>query len=173
MRVFLAIFLFLLPASSAFAVGQGEVELTLGLGGAVVVQDTTRVGFEGDFRVLRGLTDSWAARLGLQESWLPASDTPGAMHVTTQAMGATWAADVLNLVPFADFGVLLADVRGGGFSASQRLGGQLALGADYLLSRHITVALVARIDYLPWRLAGGSMPTPVEISGALHLGRVF
>ena len=173
MRHWLALVLLWCLPTSALALGQGEASLSGGLGPALAFQGQIRPGAQADVRLLRGLNDSWAARLGLQTAWYPASNSTPSAHVTAQALGLTWAADVLNLVPFADLGILAADVRGGGMTPSWRLGGQLGLGADYFLSRHLTMSLLARVDYLPLRLAGGHNAHPTQISLALHLGRAF
>jgi hypothetical protein len=155
------------------AVGQGEASLSGGLGLAVAFRDQTRVGAQAETRLLRGISDSWAARLGLQTAWYPAENSTPAAHVTAQSLGLTWAADVLNWVPFADLGIAVADIRGGGLAASWRLGGQLGLGIDYLISRHLTMSLLARVDYFPLRLAGGHDAHATQASFALYLGRAF
>jgi hypothetical protein len=162
--------LWLLP-SSASAIGQGETSLSAGLGLAVATQDQSRAGAQAEFRLLRGLNDSFAARLGLQTTWISA---PGsAIHFTTQSAGLTWAADVLRVVPLVDVGIAVADIRGGGMRESQRLGPQVGIGADYLVSRHLTFSLLARIDYFALRLAGGRGTTPTQITVGAHLARVF
>jgi hypothetical protein len=173
MRVGLAIFLVWLLPASALAVDKGEAELSGGVGLALAFQGQTRAGAQGELRLLRGLSDAWAARLGLQTAWYPAHGTTPSAHVTAQALGLTWSADVLNLVPFADLGIVVGDIRGGGMAASQRLGGQFGVGADYLLSRHLTMSLLTRVDYLALRLAGGRDNAPTQLTFALNLGRAF
>ena len=121
----------------------------------------------------RRARDAWSARLGLQAAWYPADDATPSAHVTAQALGLTWAADVLKLVPFADLGIVVADIRGSWVAASQRLGGQLGFGADYLISRHFTMSLLARVDYFALRLAGGHDTPTTQLTLALHLGRAF
>jgi hypothetical protein len=49
----------------------------------------------------------------------------------------------------------------------------LGVGADYLVSRHLTLSLLARVDYFPLRLAGGHDAHPTQASLALYLGRAF
>jgi len=138
----------------------------------VLFEEQARAGAGFDIRALHGLTDALAVRLGLQGAWLPASaDTNTFVVAPSLALGLS--ADVLNLVPFAEAGIVLADVRSSGLPARLRLGGQLAAGVDYLLSRHLTVTAVAHADYLPLRLAGDGASTPAEIALALHLGYVF
>jgi hypothetical protein len=173
MRFWLALLLVWWLPTAALAVGQGEAMLSGGLGLAVGFQDPARTGMQADVRLLRGISDSWAARLGVQTGWYPATDMAPSAHVTAQSLGLTWAADVLKLVPFADVGIAVADLRGGGLAPSWRLGGQLGIGADYLLSRHLTMSLLARADYFPFRLAGAHRAHPTQVSLTLYLGRAF
>ena len=173
MRFCLALLLLWWLPTLALAVGQGEASLSGGLGLAVGFQGPTRAGAQAEVRLLRGISDSWAARLGLQTAWYPAKDSAPAAHVTAQSLGLTWAADVLNLVPFADVGIAVADLRGGGLAPSWRLGGQLGLGADYLLSRHLTLSLLGRADYFALRLAGAHDAHPTQLSLIVYLGRAF
>ena len=173
MRFGLALLLVLGMPTSALAVGQGEASLSGGLGLALAFQSQTRAGAQSDIRLLRGISDSWAARLGVQAAWYPTDGATPAVHVTAQSVGLTWSADVLNLVPFADMGMAVADIRGGGLATSWRLGGQLGLGADYLLSRHLTMTLLARVEYFPLRLAGGHDAHPTQAGLLLYLGRAF
>ena len=173
MRFWLALLLVWWLPTSALAVGQGEASLSGGLGLAVAFQGQTRAGAQADARLLRGISDSWAARLGLQTAWYPADGATPPAHVTAQSLGLTWAADVVNLVPFADLGIVVADIRGGGMAPSWRLGGQLGIGADYLVTRHFTMSLLARVDYFALHLAGGRDAHPTQVSLALHLGRAF
>jgi len=173
MRFWLAILLVWWLPTSALAVGQGEALLSGGLGLAVGFQDPARAGAQADLRLLRGISDSWAARLGFQTAWYPTHEGKPSAHVTAQSLGLTWAADVLKLVPFVDLGIAVADLRGSGMAASWRLGGQMGLGADYLLSRHLTMSLLARADYFRLRLAGGYDGHPTQLSLTLYLGRAF
>jgi hypothetical protein len=173
MRFRLALLLVWWLPTSALAVGRGEALLSGGLGPAVGFQDPARAGAQADVRLLRGISDSWSARLGFQTAWYPAKDSNPSAHVTAQSLGLTWAADVLNWVPFADVGIAVADLRGGGLAPSWRLGGQLGIGADYLLSRHLTMSLLARADYFPLRLAGAHHAHLTQVSLALYLGRAF
>jgi hypothetical protein len=173
MRFWLALLLVWWVPTSALAVGQGEASLSGGLGLALAFQAQTRAGAQADVRLLRGISDSWAARLGVQTAWYPADGATPSAHVTAQSVGLTWAADVLNLVPFTDLGIAVADIRGGGLATSWRLGGQFGLGADYFLSRHLTMSLLARVEYFPLRLAGGHDVHPTQASLGLYLGRAF
>jgi len=79
--------------------------------------------------------------------------------VTALSLGATYSLDVVRWVPFVDLGLSLADLRGGGAS-SQRLGPQVGLGAEYLLSDRWTLAALARFDFFALRLAGSGGAHP-------------
>jgi len=173
MRFGLVLLVVLCLPASTFAVGEGEASLSGGIGLAVAFQNHTRPGLQAEARLLRGISDAWAARLGLQTAWYPADGALPSARITSQSAGLTWAADVLNLVPFADLGIAVADLRGGGYTPSWRLGGQVGLGADYFLSRHLTLSFLAHADYFPLRLAGGRDAHPTQMSALLYLGHVF
>lgn len=173
MRFWIVFALACLTPCSAAAVGQDESSLQAGAGLAVQRQGGSRSGVEVEFRLVRGLTDAWSLRLGLQGAVLPASGGTKTATLLSQAAGVTWAFDVVNWVPFIDLGVVIADVRGAGHGASQRLGGQAGVGFDYLLSRHTVVSCLGRVDYLPLRLAGADGPRPTLLTLVLHLGRTF
>ncbi len=173
MRLLLALSLASLVPASAFAVGQDEASLSLGAGFTVEHQGESRPGAAVELRLLRGLSDAWAARLGLQAALAPSSSGRSAASVLSQAAGFTWAVDIVNWVPFLDLGLLAADARGGGHGASQRLGVEAGLGIDYLFSRRTVASILGRVDYLPLRLAGTDSPRPVVASFVLHLGRSF
>ena len=169
---FAFVFACLVPVP-AIAVGQGEADLSLGAGLAFEFQGDGRAGAEAEFRLLRGLSDAWSARLGLQAAVIPSSHGRKTATLLSQAAGVTWAVDAVNWVPFLDLGVAVADVRGGGYGASQRLGGQAGLGVDYLVARHAAISFLGRVDYFPFRLAGADQPRTTQISFVLHLGRTF
>jgi hypothetical protein len=172
MRWALLHLLFLFPAT-ALAAGPGEMMLTAGPGLALVHQAETRTGASADARFLYGFSDSWSAHLGLLAAWLPASAGKSAGHVVTPSLGITAAADIVNWVPFVEAALIFGDVRGGGLASRQRLGGRLGGGIDYLLTRHLTLSLLARFDYFALALAGPDESRPLAASFALHLGRVF
>jgi hypothetical protein len=147
--------------------------LTAGPGVALVHQDRTRTGVSADARLLYGLSDSWSAHLGLQAAWFPAAASQSAIYAVTPSLGLTAAADVLNWVPFVEAALLFGDFRGGGLAARQRLGGRLGGGIDYLLTRHLTLSLLGRLDCFALALAGPEEERPLAFSFALHLGRIF
>lgn len=157
----------------AHAAGQGETTVGGGPGLAVLRDGGTRAGGAAEVRLLRGLDDAWSARVRLQAAWLPARGDRQATQLFAPGLGLTVAADVVNLVPFLDVGVVLADLRETGRPSRQRLGAELAAGADYLLSRHLVLSLLARVDYLVLRLGGYGAPTPLLLTLDLHVGYVF
>lgn len=161
----------LVPAS-AWAAGPGETAFGAGPALALVRQGETRAGAAVDARVLYGLDDIWSAHAGLTVAWLPASNAMPATVLTAPAVGLTAAADIVNWVPFVQAGLALADLRHSG-GAQQRLGAQLGVGADYLLSRHLSLTVLGRIDHFAVALAGAGGPTPVQLVLALQLGHVF
>jgi hypothetical protein len=163
----------LLFPATAGAAGPGERMLTAGPGVAFVHQDRTRTGISGDARLLYGLSDSWSAHLGLQAAWLPAAASRSAIFAVTPSLGLTAAADILNWVPFIEAALVFGDFRGGGLAARQRLGGRLGGGIDYLLTRHLTLSLLGRLDYFALALTGPEGDQPLALGFALHLGRVF
>ena len=171
-RVLLSLLPILLPAT-ALAAGSGEMMLTAGPGLALVHQAETRTGASADARFLYGLSDSWSAHLGLQATWLPASAGQSAATIVAPSLGMTAAADILNWVPFAEAALVFGDLRGGGLASRQRLGGRLGGGIDYLLTRHLTLSLLGRLDYFALALAGPDDSRPLSLGFALHLGRVF
>jgi hypothetical protein len=162
----------LLPLTAS-AAGKGETAVAGGPGLAVLFDGQTRLGGSGDVRLLRGLSDSWSAKLALGFAWIPSTSHTPTTRLLTPSLGLVVAADAVNLVPFAELGVVFADVRGDGTAARQRLGGALALGADYLLSRHLALSLLGRVDYLALRLAGAGASRPVLLVLTLSLGYVF
>jgi hypothetical protein len=173
MRLGLPLLLLAISPASALAAGEGETTISGGPGLAVLFDGQTRAGVATDVRLLRGLTDAWSLRLGLQAAWIPASGNTNATRVTAPSLGLTLAADITNLVPFVDAGIVFADLRGGGLGSRQRLGCQLGAGADYFIARRFTLTLLARLDYYALHLAGDRGSSPTQATLALHLGRVF
>jgi len=157
----------------AHATGAGEKQVAAGLGFALAGDgDTARSGMQAGVEAAIGLTDTWAARGAVSLSWQPGHASDGPRELTTVDLGATYSLDVVRWVPFLDLGLSLADLRGGRDSA-QRLGPQVGLGAEYLLSRRWTLAAFARFDYLAVRLAGPGGSQPWLACAGLRLGWMF
>lgn len=152
----------------AAAVGHGETQASILAGLGRLAGAEEGLGIAGGLEVERGLSDSWAARLqagaGLHDG----------VRAALVAAGATWAFDVVRVVPFVELGVSVMDARGEGVRARQDLGLHGGLGAQYLLARRWALAAVARSHWLPWRLAGPSdAGRPRLLQVGLRLGYVF
>jgi hypothetical protein len=173
MRTWVPFLLALLLSARAFALGQGEASLSGGAGVTLAHDDRTRAGAQFELRLLRGVSDAWAARLGVQAGWIPAAGSEHAGYLACQTVGLTWAADVLEWVPFIDLSAAFADLRAVGRSSSQRVGGEIGMGVDYFLSRHTIMSLLGHVDYLPIRVAGDRTTAPILFTLALHVGYVF
>jgi hypothetical protein len=154
------------------ATGAGEKQVSASLGFALAGDDHARPGMQAGIEALMGFTDSWAGRAVVSGSWQPGSASGSPRQVTALSLGATYSLDVVRWVPFVDLGLSLADLRGGGAS-SQRLGPQVGLGAEYLLSRRWTLAALARFDFFALRLAGSGGAHPWWACAGLRIGRVF
>jgi len=151
----------------AFAAGSGEKQVAASLGLALAGNDdSTRPGMQAGVEATLGLSDAWAGRLAVSSSWQPQR------HVTALSLGTTYSLDVVRWVPFVDLGVSLADLRGDGAS-SQRIGPQVGLGVEYLLSRRWTLAALARFDYFALRLRGPGGAHPWWGCAGFRIGRVF
>jgi hypothetical protein len=173
MRTWALLLLGLLTPSTVLALGPGEASLSGGGGLAVSHAGQTRVGTQMEMRLVRGITDAWAGRLSLRAEWYPGRDATGAIYAASQSLGMTWAADVLDWVPFVDLGVVLAYAQHRGTGSSARLGGQLGVGIDYFLSRYSMLTLLARGDYLALGLAGEEGLRAATFALGLYFGRVF
>jgi Outer membrane protein beta-barrel domain len=160
----------LCPAQAA---GEGEKQVSGALGFALAGSaDRARPGMQAGIEAMMGFTDAWAGRAAVSGSWQPDSAAGTLRHVSAVSLGATYSLDIVRWVPFVDMGFSLADLRGGG-SSSQRLGPQLGFGAEYLLSRHWTLAALARFDFLALRLAGSGGGRPWWLCAGVRIGRVF
>ena len=158
---------------TSLALGKGEASLSGGVGLSVGALDGARLGPSLEAKLLRGMSDAWAGRLGVQLAWLPTSSAAGDTFVALQELGFTWAADVVNLVPQLDLGLAVATIAGGGAGASERLGPQLGIGADYLLNRRWALSGFAHVDYLPLRIAGSHRSASLLATFSLDLTRYF
>jgi hypothetical protein len=164
--------IFVAASSPVHAAGAGEKQVAAALGGALTGGGDLNPGMQAGVEAALGLTDTWAGRAAVSGSWQPSPGSDGPRHVTALTLGGTYSLDVLRWVPFLDLGFSLADLRGNGAS-SQRLGPQVGLGVEYLLSRRWTLAALARFDYFALRLAGPASGQPWWASAAIRVGRVF
>jgi hypothetical protein len=114
-------------------------------------------GNEGDFAgygggVLGsyGVTDAIAIAGSAFFTSNQVSKTGGRSLVASQALGAIYSLDVIEIVPWFGFYVGLYELGGGGVTKSDvKVGGQLAVGLDYILSRTWIVGLDLRAHALP------------------------
>ena len=154
----------------AQAAGAGETQVAPSLGFALAGgDDSGHPGMQAGVESTFGFSDAWAGRMAVASSWHP-SGSP--RHVTALSLGAVLSLDVVRLVPFLNLGFSLADLRGDGAS-SQRLGPQVGLGVEYLLSPRWTLAALASFDYFVLRLRGPGGVHPWWACAALRVGRVF
>jgi hypothetical protein len=157
----------------AHAGESGEIQVAASLGFALIgADDSARPGMQAGVEATLGFADDWAGRMALSSSWQPEPASSGQRHVTALSLGTTYSLDVVRWVPFLDLGATLADLRGDGAS-SQRLGPQVGIGAEYLLSRRWTLAALGRFDYLVLRLRGPGGTYPWWACAAVRIGRVF
>ena len=156
----------------AHATGPGEKQVSASLGFALAGEDNARPGMQVGIEAMMGFSDAWAGRAAVSGSWQPGSASGSFRHLTAISLGATYSLDVVRWVPFVDLGFTLADLRGDSAS-SQRLGPQVGLGAEYLVSRRWTLAALARFDLFALRLAGSGGTHPWWACAGLRLGRVF
>jgi hypothetical protein len=157
----------------AQAAGAGEKQASGALGFALAgADDHARPGMQAGVEAMMGFTDAWAGRAAVSGSWQPDSAGSSPRHVTAVSLGATYSLDVVRWVPFVDLGLSLADLRGGGAS-SQRLGPQVGIGAEYLLSRRWTLAALVRFEFFALRLAGSGGAHPWWACVGFRIGRVF
>jgi hypothetical protein len=148
--------------SPARATGADEKQISASLGFVLAGGgDSARPGIQAGVEATMGLTDTWAGRAALSNSWQPEAPSARPGHVTAVSLGATYS-----------LGFSLVDLRGDGTS-SQRLGPQVGLGVEYLLSRRWTLAALARFDTFALRLRGSGSPHPWLACAALRIGRVF
>ena len=171
--------LFFCPTSAA-AVGEEELQLSLGAGYGWLAAGGRRGGgvalfLEGH----RGLSDTWAVRVGLGASWHPspagsAGQSGGSVRSIDAVAGLTYAYDVFRLVPLVDLAVAAVDI-GGDVAQSQRaLGFEGGVGGEYLLSPRWVLGLLARAQYFPLQSSGaGDGQAPWALRLGLRLGRIF
>lgn len=162
-RLYAAV-LVLLGAGSATAY-EGELQGDLELGYAHLAGDDPSGPGGGAALGLRyALTDAWT--LWGSGGWAlhPEAAADGAnVHVAALGGGVAWVFDVVQLVPWASVGV-----EGLVFAATETdlaAAVQVAVGADYLLRRGLSVGLVGRGRIVLSRLE----EVPLQIVAALRL----
>jgi opacity protein-like surface antigen len=165
--------MFWTASSPAHAAGAGETQVSASLGFALAgADDGARPGMQAGVEATLGFSDAWAGRIEVSSSWQPEPASSSPRQVTALSLGTVYSLDVVRWVPFLDLGFSLADLRGDGAS-SQRLGPQVGLGAEYLLSRRWTLTALASFDYFVLRIRGPGGAHPWLACAALRIGRVF
>lgn len=140
---------------AALALDEEGWQLALGAGYAYLHADERGGGgFSVDLEARRGIAELWALRAALGASWHgfgAAGPRPAAGARSLYAVGGvSWSYDVLRVVPSADLGVVLADVRGDAIRDGHgAVGFEAGAGADYLVDRRWAIGLVARGRFLP------------------------
>lgn len=119
-------------------------------------------GFGGGLRGGYAVTDAWTLAVDATVSSNQVAKRGGRSLVMSQAVGAIYALDIIQVVPY--FGVFVGayELQGGGLPKSQLKGGaQILLGLDWVYSRDFTFGLEMRAHALPGEfLASPQNPTP-------------
>lgn len=141
-------------------------------------KDVKRIGVQGGFAGLSSegsfagyggalyagwsFTDAWTLGINATASSNQVTEKGGRSLVLSQAIGVTYALDIIQIVPYAGLYAGIYEMRGGGLQKTQLKGGaQLALGVDYVRSRDWTFGLELRAHALPGDfLAEPTNPTP-------------
>jgi hypothetical protein len=171
----------LLPARPARAVGEDEWQLSARAGGGnpngYPIQPW---GLAGALDLEYGVLESFAARASVGVVSYPVSAVKdvhpaGTLQARTALVGATYAFDVLRLVPYMEFGIGLLSWSGPG-APKTSLGTELGLGADYLITTHWAWGGSAQYIFSPGDLFGNVMQfgqRPLAFSLTLRLSRIF
>lgn len=124
---------------------------------------------DGDFSGYGGalyggwsITDALTLGINATASSNQVTKTGGRSLVMSQAVGITYALDIIQIVPYAGIYAGIYEFTGGGLQKTQlKGGGQIALGADYVYSRDFTFGLELRAHALPGEfLTSPTNPTP-------------
>ena len=125
-------------------------------------------GSEGNFSGYGGavlgshaLTDAWALAGNVTATSNKIVANGGRSHVLSEAVGLNYSLDVLQIVPYFGFYAAVYEIGGGGAKSQVKLGMQLALGLDYILTREWIVGIDLRAHALPADFARSPEdPTP-------------
>ncbi len=145
---------------------------------ALAAKDVKRVGVQGGFAGLSSegsfagyggalffgwsFTDALTLGVNASASSNQVTEKGGRSLVMSQAVGVTYALDIIQIVPYAGIYAGVYEMSGGGLAKTQVKGGaQVALGVDYVHSRDFTFGLELRAHALPGEfLASPTNPTP-------------
>lgn len=107
-------------------------------------------GYGGGILGSYGLSDAWSLAGNAFLTSNQVTKTGGRSRVTSQAIGFVYSLDVIEIVPYFGFYVGLYEIAGGGVAkADVKLGGQLAVGLDYIVSRDFILGIDLRAHALP------------------------
>jgi hypothetical protein len=153
------------PASAA----EGVKRLGVQAGFAGLSSEGSFAGFGGGLRGGYALTDAWTLAIDATVSSNQVAKKGGRSLVASQSLGALYALDILQIVPYFGAFVGVYELGGGGLPSTQlKLGGQVALGLDWVHSRELTLGLEMRAHALPVAfLTSPSNPTPFYATSML------
>ena len=125
-------------------------------------------GSEGDFSGYGGglvgewaVTDAWSVEANVFATSNRIEPTGGRSAVVSESLGAVYALDVIQVVPWFGAFAGVYEIRGGDAQARTKLGAQLAFGLDYIWSRDIVIGVDLRAHAMPADFAKSpDSPTP-------------
>ncbi len=119
-------------------------------------------GYGGALFLGWAITDALTLGVNATASSNQVTKRGGRSLVMSQAVGITYALDIIQIVPYAGIYAGIYEFTGGGLEKTQlKGGGQLALGVDYVHSRDLTFGLELRAHALPGEfLSSPTNPTP-------------
>jgi hypothetical protein len=142
----LSILLFVTPAAAA----EGVKRIGVQAGFAGVTGEGTFSGYGGGLTFGYGLTDSVTLVGTATASSNQVAEGGGRGYVLSQAVGATYSLDVLQIVPWLGAFAAVYEIGGGGAGATRiKPGAQAAFGVDWIWSRDFTFGLDFRAHALP------------------------
>lgn len=159
-RAFVA--LLVLAWSGTAVAYEGELQGDLELGYAHLAgDDPAGPGGGAGLGVRYALTDAWNLWAAAAYALHPEAEASGAhVHVAGLGGGIEWVFDVVQIVPWA--GVGLEGLVFAGSDTELAAAAQVAVGADYLLRRGLSVGLVgrgrivlSRLDEVPLQIVAG------------------
>jgi hypothetical protein len=119
-------------------------------GFAGIASEGTFAGYGGGVNFGWSFTDAFTLGVNAMASSNQVTEKGGRSLVTSQAIGVTYALDIIQIVPYAGLYAGLYQMSGGGLDKVQWKGGaQVAVGVDYVYSRDLTFGLEFRAHALP------------------------
>ncbi len=119
-------------------------------------------GFGGAVSGRYDLTDAWALAANVTGTNNQVAAKGGRSWVVSEAVGILYSLDVIQIVPYVGAFVGAYEIAGGGVAQAElKVGGQIALGVGWIVSRDLVLGLELREHVLPADfLASPSNPTP-------------